>query len=135
MESIIDFQKRLHQRHMTLNGADNNSNSSSKIASAIRGVGAAAITAASVRSPSAQSAIPRLPIKSMASATARETPKQAKIDPVAKMIKKPTTISGSNTTSTPKVATANVLATQSSNIPVFVNVSKKIKPTLKICFF
>lgn len=113
MESIVDFQKRLHKRHLTLNGNEAPAN---KPTTTIRGGGGVTngeLTAAKVRSPS-QPTQSRMPKPVML--TSKETPKQNKNEPVIKTTKKLTMPS-------PLKANSNVLAPQSSNIPVFVNVS------------
>lgn len=136
MESIVDFQKRLHKRHMTLNGTSTDvpttKTGGSTIPTSIRGgvvSSEAPITAAKVRSPSHQPTTSRMP-KPVA-AVAKETPnKPNKAEPVVKMTKKltmPSPLKVNNTISN------NVLAPQSSNIPVFVsNVSYKFCPRLVI---
>lgn len=101
MESIIDFQKRLHQRHMSLSSEQSRLPlaAATTVAAAAKPIG---------RSPSVSSGIPRI-------STALPKPHIApsKENNAAELNAKKIR---PNNQSTPKVAT--VLTAQSSNIPV-----------------
>ena len=117
MESIIDFQKRLHQRHMSMN-------SETRIAAPVTlaNTPLGTVTAASAatgRSPSV-SAVSRIASglpKPNIVAPKENNENNANNNPVVAKVKRTATFTAS---STPKAN--NVLGAQSSNIPVFMNV-------------
>jgi len=116
MESIIDFQKRLHQRHMSMNSETRIAAPTTLANKPLGAVTAAA--AATGRSPSV-SAVSRiasgLPKPNIA-APKENNENNANNNPVAAKVKRTATFTAS---STPKAN--NVLGAQSSNIPVFMS--------------
>ena len=117
MESIIDFQKRLHQRHMSMNSETRIAAPTTLANKPLGSVTAAAV--ATGRSPSV-SAVSRiasgLPKPNIA-APKENNENNANNNPVAAKVKRTATFTAS---STPKAN--NVLGAQSSNIPVFMSV-------------
>lgn len=117
MESIIDFQKRLHQRHMSMNSETRIAAPVTLTNKPLSAVTAAA--AATGRSPSV-SAVSRIASglpKPNIVAPKENNENNANNNPVVAKVKRTATFTAS---STPKAN--NVLGAQSSNIPVFMNV-------------